>query len=392
VNYSTDINWEDGERSIELVEIPKPKAGESWSVPIGNGDKTPLLYVEPGTFLMGSPKGEKARDKDELQHEVVLTQGYWLGKYEVTQREWEALMGTTNAEMRQIGAQTKDRYWEYFDELGNQRDLYPMNFVSWEDAMEFCKKLTIQERSAGRLGKNLIFTLPTEAQWEYACRAGTTTAVHYGKNLYSDMANFNGNFPYETGWSSIFGYGETWNLSQTMQVGSYDSNAWGLHDMHGNVGEWCRDFYGDYSSDSVSDPYGPKNGIKRVVRGGNWVSYGSNCRSAFREYFYQESRYTHFGFRLALVPAPGFLGVLLDPEYEGNGARVLELPDGYPALRDGIKTGDIIIAVGGIAARDNDHCRRLILSHAPVETVNFEIQRGEKTFTLPITLAAWESQ
>ena len=233
-----------------------------------------MIGSEPGTFLMGSPKDELGRRSSETQHEVTLTKAYWLGKYEVTQTQYEAVMGTNPSEFK--GA-----------------DL-PVDLVSWDDAMEFCAKLTAIEREAGRLPEGYEYTLPTEAQWEYACRAGTTTALNSGKDL-SDM--------YECPEVDEVGWYVGNSDGMTHPAGQKLPNAWGLYDMHGNVREWCSDCYGDYPTEAVTDPVGPETGEYRVVRGGSYGSEAFICRSAYRGYYYP-SYYYYFniGFRVALSP------------------------------------------------------------------------------------------
>ena len=205
---------------------------------------------------------------------MTLTKAYWLGKYEVTQAQYETIMETNPAKFK--GA-----------------DL-PVEMVSWSDAKEFCKKLTEIEKEAGRLPDGYEYTLPTEAQWEYACRAGTTTALNSGKNL-SDM--------YvcpemdEVGWY-VGNSDET-----THPAGQKQPNAWGLYDMHGNVMEWCLDIYwSTYPSTPVTDPTGADSGSYMVVRGGLWVSSASGCRSASRSSCMFSGRLNSVGFRVALAP------------------------------------------------------------------------------------------
>jgi formylglycine-generating enzyme required for sulfatase activity len=210
-----------------------------------------LLPMAAGSFTMGS--GSDA-------HEVTLTKGYWLGKTEVTQGQWEALMGNSLS---------------YFK--GSDR---PVENVSWEDAMSFCRKLTERERAAGRLPEGYAYILPTEAQWEYACRAGTTG--DYAGSLDS------------MGWYDQNSGG------QTHAVGHKQANAWGLYDMHGNVWEWCADWYGNYPGGSVCDPSGAASGTSRVYRGGGWDSPATGCLSAIRIRFGPGYRGYYLGFRLAL--------------------------------------------------------------------------------------------
>jgi formylglycine-generating enzyme required for sulfatase activity len=207
-----------------------------------------MVWIPPGTFVMGSPAGEVDRQGDEgPATEVVLTKGFWLGKHEVTQREWEGVMGSNPSQFK------------------GDPDL-PVEKVSWGEAMEFCRKMTVRERGAGRLPKGYEYSLPTEAQWEYACRAGTRSATAFGDALSSTQANFDGNYPYNGGAKGPY-------LGKTAKVGSYAPNGWGLYDMHGNVWEWCLDWYSDkLPVGSVTDPRGPSSGSYRVKRGGGWVA------------------------------------------------------------------------------------------------------------------------
>ncbi len=232
--------------------------------------KLELVYIKSGTFMMGSPKDELGRCDDEVQHEVTLTKDYWLGKYEVTKAQYRAVMGKTTS------------FWSHDDD--------PVVLVEWYQAKEFCEKLTAIEKATGRLLEGYEYTLPTEAQWEYACRAGTTTALNSGKNLSgrecSEMD--------EVGWYR-------YNSDNTIHsVGEKKPNAWRLYDMHGNVYEWCLDWYGDYPTSAVTDPLGPGNGEKRIVRGGSSNFSANCCRSADRYYCYPRAFKGNLGFRVAL--------------------------------------------------------------------------------------------
>ena len=265
----------------ELVKAPSlpaltsaPVEGASFSIPKLNLD---MLWCKPGTFLMGSPEGEEGRADDETQHNVTLTQGFYLGKHEMTQEQWEKVMGVNSSDSK--GA------------------TLPVETVSWDDAIKFCEKLTQMEKTAGRLPEGWVYTLPTEAQWEYACRAGTTTATAFGDTLSSKQANFNGGYPYG-------GASKGPNLGRTTDVGSYPANAWGFHDMHGNVYEWCSDWYGDYPDGSASDPVGPSAGSLRVLRGGGWLHDGLSCRSAYRLGFRPGYRGSNLGFRVGFSFIP----------------------------------------------------------------------------------------
>jgi formylglycine-generating enzyme required for sulfatase activity len=244
-----------------------------------------LTLIPKGKFLMGSPTAEKERDAIEYQHEVEISKPFYMGVYEVTQGEYAQLMGKPRSKINP-GAHFR---------AGPD---YPMENVRWYLAVEFCKRLTAraEEQKAGRK-----YRLPTEAEWEYACRAGTTTPFHFGTSLSSRQANFNGNFPYG-------GVDKGPYLRKTAKVGSYQPNAWGLYDMHGNVQEWCSDFYDKdyYKSSPKKDPQGPAKGVLstdykdfyRVVRGGSWLDEARGCRSAYRFRAMPHDDYRLIGFRV----------------------------------------------------------------------------------------------
>jgi len=263
--------------------------GKAYSIPKLNLD---MLWCKPGTFMMGSPAGEKHRQKDETQHEVTLTQGFYLGKYEVTQEQWKLLMGS-NPSYHQRAPQKALQLGPRKFLIRKNRSVFngatlPVETVSWEDAMKFCRKLTQLEKAAGRLPKGHAYTLPTEAQWEYACRAGTTTTYSVGDTITPRQANHEKNV-----------------VGKPTPVGTYPANAWGFHDLHGNVWEWCSDWYGDYPSAQVIDPIGPSDGRSRVYRGGSWDGIGSYLRSATRAKSGRTAaiRYYSLGFRLSLQTA-----------------------------------------------------------------------------------------
>jgi formylglycine-generating enzyme required for sulfatase activity len=240
-----------------------------------------MLWVKPGTFEMGSPSSEKDRLDAETPHTVTLTEGYWLGKHEVTQSQWERVMGSNPSRYK-----------------GGDR---PVEAVSWAEVTSFCAKLTASERAAGRLPAGMTYQLPTEAQWEYACRAGTKTAFSFGEaagelHRHANYADVNTDFD----WSDKAhddGY------ENTSPVGSYKANGWGFYDMHGNVNEWCADWYGDYPTGAARDPVGPADGSARVTRGGSWGTTANLARSAYRFRNVPAFSYIYLGFRLSLRPA-----------------------------------------------------------------------------------------
>jgi formylglycine-generating enzyme required for sulfatase activity len=252
-----------------------------------------LVWIPPGTFVMGSPTSEAQRYSDETQHTVTLTKGFYMGKYAVTQGEYLALMGSNPS------------YFTTQDYYGNPIPLdlnRPVEQASWIDATNYCAHLAQQEQAAGRLPVGWVYLLPTESEWEYACRAGTTTAFNFGSAIRGGMANFYDYYEYEASIGDIYVSTPAvpW-LPRTTTVGSYQPNAWGLYDMSGNVWEWCRDWYGSYPTGSVSDPQGPTSGSYRVFRGGGWAYYGRECGSARRR-FDPSFRGRDIGFRVVLTP------------------------------------------------------------------------------------------
>lgn len=222
-----------------------------------------LIAITPGTFQMG--QSSRFYESERPMTSVTLTKLFWLGKTEVTQFQWQSVMGKNPSNFK--GANL------------------PVERVSWRDAMEFCRRLTERERTAGRLPEGYVYMLPTEAQWEYACRAGTTD--DYAGDL-DKMGWYNRN-----------------SGNTTHPVGKKQANAWGLYDMHGNVWEWCLDWYKGYTGGSVRDPTGPSSsGDGRITRGGDWTGVAEDCRSANRNYEVSSFRYANIGFRLALSPEP----------------------------------------------------------------------------------------
>jgi formylglycine-generating enzyme required for sulfatase activity len=243
--------------------------GKQAMIDCGLGVKMELRLIPAGEFLMGSPSTENRRAEDEgPQHRVRISQPFHMGKSPVTQRQWRAVMGVNPA---------------YSQE---DRDL-PVERVSWEDCQEFCRRLSVHTGKPVRL--------PTEAQWEYACRAGTAGPFAFGSTLSSVQANFDGRQPY--GGAAL---GTVRLRTTTTSTASFQPNAWGLHDMHGNVSEWCQDRYGEYSSQDQVDPEGPASGGTRVLRGGGFDSAAAHCRSAFRNCFRQVCQFNTVGLRIVV--------------------------------------------------------------------------------------------
>jgi formylglycine-generating enzyme required for sulfatase activity len=266
-----------------------------------------LSRIPAGKYLMGSPKEEADRSGDEQQHEVELTGAFYLGRHEVTQAEFKKVMGYNPSYFSKDGKGKEGLTYEYGTPAGGKEKVageestgaLPVENVSWDEAVEFCKKLSAEEQKAN---PGSTYRLPSEAEWEYACRGRASIDIkridpfHFGKSLSSTQANFNGNHPY--GDAAKGPYQE-----RTRAVGSYKrANEFGLHDMHGNVWEWCADWYGDtyYEKGPRKDPQGPAEGLYRVFRGGCWNDRGKNCRSARRSRTLPENRYGLLGFRVAL--------------------------------------------------------------------------------------------
>jgi formylglycine-generating enzyme required for sulfatase activity len=234
-----------------------------------------MIFCPPGTFAMGSPTSESGRGGDETQHQVTLTNGFYLGKYEVTQAQYQTVMNGNSAGLNADPSQFK----------GSNR---PVERASWEDAQIFLTRLNSIEQSAGRLPNGWKYVLPTEAEWEYACRAGTTTAYSWGNDINSSRANYN--------WD---GGGNDGNDSkQTVEIGQFSANPWGFFDMHGNVWEWVSDWKANYFTGAQTDPEGPASGSYRVVRGGSWSNGGPDLRSAERDGIAPSRRATTLGFRV----------------------------------------------------------------------------------------------
>lgn len=244
-----------------------------------------LVRVPAGQYIMGSPPTELGRFPWEgPQTKVVFTNDFYMGRYEVTQGEYRYMMTNRNP--------------SYFSGVSNR----PVEQVSWHDAMQYCARLTATQRNNGCLPPGWSYRLPTAAEWEYACRAGTTTPFHYGNRLVSGMANFDGVYGWDGDSGDIIDTNHV-QIWRTVPVGSYEPNAWGLYDMHGNVWEWCLDWYsGSLPGGIVTNPTGPPTGTDRVYRGGCWYNDGRFCRSAYRLRGLPTQRGNDLGFRIVLAP------------------------------------------------------------------------------------------
>ncbi len=271
--------------TVAQADVPCTIEPPSWTPIITNFLSMKLAIVPAGSFQMGSTRSEEGhRMEEDPIHEIQITRPFYLGIYPVTQTQYELLMGYNPA--------------FFTREKGGAPD-HPVEQVNWHEAMEFCQRLSEmpQEKQAKR-----VYRLPTEAEWEYACRAGTKTATAFGPHLNSAQANFNGNFPYGHATKGTYRF-------RTAKVGSYKPNPWGLYDMHGNVWEWCWDWYDAYYYGYCNkrDPKGgdPNAENRRVIRGGSWYDHGHLCRSACRGRAGPKDRAYTIGFRIVLDVVPG---------------------------------------------------------------------------------------
>ncbi|MCY2940290.1 MAG: formylglycine-generating enzyme family protein [Planctomycetota bacterium] len=237
------------------VMAQEVKPGKTEVIDLGNDVKLEMVLIPAGKFMMGSPASEVGRVDNETQHEVTLTKPFYMGKYEVTQGQWEEVMGH-NPSKKTIGAKL------------------PVTDVSWNESQKFIIKLNNKTKANYRL--------PTEAEWEYACKAGTTTAYFFGDKITPKDANYDDS-----------------KINDPVVIGSYKPNAFGLYDMHGNVWEWCEDWYGVYPAGSATDPKGKPTGDYHIMRGGSFYYFGSYARSSYRYYNHPFSWGDVFGLRLA---------------------------------------------------------------------------------------------
>ncbi|MHB0947313.1 MAG: formylglycine-generating enzyme family protein [Sedimentisphaerales bacterium] len=237
------------------------------TIDLGNDVSLTLVLVPAGEFEMGSPMEELKRDGDEAQHHIKLTKPFYMGKFEVTQLQYRVIMSQNPSK---VGG-----------------DKLPVENVNWYEACRFLKKLSDKT--------GIKFRLPTEAEWEYACRAGTKTAFNTGTTIDSDFANYNAKDAYADGIIGTY-------LDSVCEVGKYKPNAFGLYDMHGNVWEWCSDFYDKdyYKVTPLTDPNGPQKGDGKVIRGGAWNEPAWKCRSADRNHRGEKTNQPVIGFRVVM--------------------------------------------------------------------------------------------
>ena len=236
-------------------------------------------WIAPGSFLMGSPETELERSANETQHAVTLTQGFWLADSACSQALWVTVMGKNPA---------------YFQDSLD----HPVEQVSWDEVQVMIRQLNA-------LIPDLHARLPTEAEWEYACRAGTTTPFSFGETITPEQVNYDGSHPYADAEKGLA-------RGKTVPVKSLPPNPWGLYEMHGNVWEWCADWYSEYPYATATDPIGFVGGTDRVLRGGSWYFNAGWTRSAFRRMDGSDRRYYGTGFRLVLDP-----GGVSSPEISG---------------------------------------------------------------------------
>ena len=277
---------------------PSPTLPRMLEIALADNVGMRFMLIQSGKFAMGAPRDEEGRDYDEDLHDIEVTRPFYLGAHEVTRAQFAVFVEATGYKTQaerdgwvMAWSDRKDDWTKQKSRLNwqspgfAQTDLHPVVYVSWNDAKAFCEWLSET--------KARPFRLPTEAEWEYACRAGTSTPFHTGATISTDQANYDGGDSYGDGPRGIC-------RESTMEVGRFKPNAWGLHDMHGNVCEWCADFCDDYPLYAAKDPQGPLAGSERVARGGGFYDGAEEIRSAFRHAADPDQRFDGTGFRVAL--------------------------------------------------------------------------------------------
>jgi formylglycine-generating enzyme required for sulfatase activity len=284
--------------------LRQPRQAQGFAEPLAEGVALTQLWIPPGRFKMGSPETELDRQEDEGPQHLVQLQGFFMGQTPITQAQWRSVAQwqaregerweqelSSNPSRFQVGGDTRLLSENAFT------DDRPVEQVSWGDAMEFCRRLS------QRTGRH--YTLPSEAQWEYACRAGTSTPFAFGEMITPELANYDGNATYGNGPKGK-------NRKQTTPVGMFPANAWGLQDMHGNVREWCLDdWHGSYEGapvdgsawvDGAEGQSSKREGGRRLLRGGSWFYFPRFCRSAYRSLIRPGDANYGFGFRVVCLP------------------------------------------------------------------------------------------
>ena len=283
IQCATSLSQPTPWRGLALLQLPSTPYLVPGTAPAATGSRfyraiamtqTNLVFIPAGSFTLGSPTNETGRFSDEdPQTAVTFGQGIWMAAYPVTQQQYQSLTGTNPS--------------AFTGDLSR-----PVEQVSWFDASNYCRLLTQQEFAAGKIPAGFQYRLPTEAEWEYACRAGTTTRFNYGDDPgYLNLTNhawFTDNSPDQA----------------THPVAQKPPNALGLYDMHGNIWEWCQDWYDPYPGGNFTDPQGPVSGVLRVLRGGSWADDAPLCRSACRIADDPSAQFFVYGFRIVLAPIP----------------------------------------------------------------------------------------
>jgi sulfatase modifying factor 1 len=247
-----------------------PLSAHSFEKTFTNSVGMEFVLIPAGTFVMGSPVDELNRDESEIQHKMTISKPFYIQTSEVTLKQWQTVMGKKLLSLRQ------------------GPDTMPATRVSWYDSIKFIKGLN--QRNEG------TYRLPTEAEWEYAARAGSTTTYSWGNDIDCDKAMYGNSMKHDV--CQLYNKSVKLELGRPAPVQSYQPNAWGVYDMHGNVWEWVMDRHEEYSSAPAVDPHGPDSGTMRVKRGGSWFKYGNYCRSANRAFAHPASRFQTTGFRV----------------------------------------------------------------------------------------------